>query len=139
MSSDSVKRYLESRGCDPELVAGGLGGLVEAWARVVEDVARGGYSLGLDDYLNDMDTRDILEGALEASGAGAQAVAARLSTLDKLFLAATRPCDRCLWGPALARDHGWTDEEHWWYFRAPLRPSDELAEDLIAAGLTESR
>ena len=40
------------------------------------------------------------------------------------------PVQRCLWGEAVARYHGWEPERSWWYFRQPRDPGPELAEDL---------
>ena len=52
--SDPVRDYLQKKGCADHVINGGLAGLVETWEGIVESVAEG-YSLGLDDYLNDLD------------------------------------------------------------------------------------
>ena len=66
MGQDSVREHLRQIGASDRIVAGGLKGLVEAWDAVVNSVARG-YSLDIDSYLNDLDTRQLLEEALSAS------------------------------------------------------------------------
>src|SRR6266850_3516824 len=65
MSSDldPVRSFLRQRGCPEEVVAAGLEGLIDEWERVVEQVSRI-YPLGLDDYLNDLDGRQLLQESL---------------------------------------------------------------------------
>ena len=62
-SNDPVREFLRERGSSPNLIDGGLAGLVESWEAVVSAVEEG-YTLGLDDYLNDLDGRQLLEEAL---------------------------------------------------------------------------
>jgi hypothetical protein len=64
---DPVHTYLISRGCAPLVVRRGLSGLLEHWATIVAAVERG-RDASLDEWLNDMDLRDILAGALAAAG-----------------------------------------------------------------------
>jgi hypothetical protein len=61
--NDPVREYLRRSGAPYSVVARGLRGLVENWERVVTQVVEG-YNLSLDDYLNDMDTRQLLSNAL---------------------------------------------------------------------------
>jgi hypothetical protein len=127
--SDVVRDYLEKRGCAQHLCKGGLEGLVARWEAFVDEVAAG-YALGLDDYLNDLDLRDILEGALGAAGgSGAKAARRRTAATDERFRGATAECAP-LWnggGEGAA-------PKAWWYGRRPLHPGDELAEDLRREG-----
>jgi hypothetical protein len=128
--SDAVRDYLEKRGCARHLCEGGLEGLVARWEAFAEEVA-GGYALGLDDYLNDLDLRDILEGALGAAGpSGAKAARRRTAAADERVRQATVECAP-LWGEA----HEPADAVPWWYRRRPLHPGDELAEDLRRDGI----
>jgi|WetSurMetagenome_2_1015567.scaffolds.fasta_scaffold107049_3 hypothetical protein len=128
--SDAVRDYLEKRGCAPHLCDGGLEGLVARWEEFVEEVV-GGYSLGLDDYLNDLDLRDILEGALGAAGPSeAKAARRRTRAADERFRGTTAECAP-LWGETRER----ADAVPWWYRRRPLNPGEELREDLHRAGL----
>ena len=62
--NDPVRDYLRRSGASYAVVAQGLRGLVENWERVVAQVLEG-YNLTLDDYLNDMDSRQLLANALE--------------------------------------------------------------------------
>ena len=66
---DPVGEFLRNRGCPEHVVRGGLRGLAESWEEVVRSVEEG-YSLGLDDYLNDMDGRQLLDETLAVAPAG---------------------------------------------------------------------
>ena len=65
---DPITEFLRKQGASYAIVANGLRGLVENWERVVDQVSKG-YPQGLDDYLNDMDGRQLLENALEGGPA----------------------------------------------------------------------
>lgn len=112
------------------MVEGGLDGLVAAWDRVVSEVENG-YALGLDDYLNDLDGRQLAEDALAvAAPEDRMAAQRRLRVTDDRMKAAVRPVERCLWGDGVADGEGWTPERNWWYFSVPRAPAGQLAEDL---------
>lgn len=137
-TSDPVQDYLERRGCSRQLIEGGLDGLVTRWERIVDEVVRG-YGLSIDDYLNDMDLRDIVDGALgAATEKQSAALRGRMAAADEQFLAAT-VVTRSLWGEIDADDpldeEALDPERSWWYFRRPRFPGPSLAEDLEAAGL----
>lgn len=103
-----------------------------AWEKTVQQVAEG-YRLTLDDWLNDMDARQAIEDALPvASLPVRRAALERLSRLDAMFLHATEPNPRCVWGSRIARLERWTAKRHWWYFRKPLRADPELLAELAA-------
>ena len=125
---DAVRDYLRLRGAASHVVAGGLEGLLEAWERTVEQIEVG-YPFTLDDYLNDLDTRDLLAGAMEKAPA-ADAARARLAAADIRLRALLVPTDECLWGEGVAEDEGWSRNTHWWYFGRPRNPGPDLAEDL---------
>jgi hypothetical protein len=61
---DPVRDYLRRSGAPPGIVAQGFRGLVEHWEQVVERIV-GGQDQSLEDYLNDMDSRQLLENARE--------------------------------------------------------------------------
>ena len=65
MTDDPIRRFLRARGVADHVVAGGLDGLVADWEHTAERV-ESGYALGLDDYLNDLDARQIIEVVLSA-------------------------------------------------------------------------
>jgi len=131
---DPVHTYLISRGCAPLVARRGLSGLLEHWASLVAAAERG-RDASLDEWLNDMDLRDILAGALAAATPRERAAAAlRLAQADARFVALTEPSS-CLWGDEIARTNSWRPEWQWWYFRRPLVPGPALREDLLVNGL----
>jgi hypothetical protein len=109
---DPVRRYLKKRGVRPDLVEGGLPGLIARWQTIVDEVARG-YKLTLDDYLNDMDVRDIIAGALAVAEAKERrTIEEPLARADEKFQAATN-----LENPVNPAN----PPESWWYSRKPRR------------------
>jgi hypothetical protein len=112
------------------VVAQGLRGLVENWERVVAQVLQG-YNLTLDDYLNDMDGRQLLENALELAPEEVRnAFLPRVHDADMKIRLNLVPAGRCLWGGIVADDEGWTEERNWWYFERPRQPGPRLLEEL---------
>lgn len=131
---DRIRQYLRRRQCAPSIVKGGLEGLIDHWDSLVQAVEEG-YDLTFDDYLNDMDLRDVLEGALEAATPEQrQAVEKRIASLDQRFNELTIEC-RPIWGERAARENGHDPTEHWWYFRRPAQPAPDFEEELREAGL----
>ncbi len=134
MSTNPVRAYLAERGCSEAIVRGGLRGLASRWEHVVEEVSEG-YSLGLDDYRNDLDVRDILAGALAvAPGAERAPLRERLERADERFRALTEETGS-LWGETVARERGLDPVHTWWYFRRPTKPGRTLARELSARKL----
>jgi hypothetical protein len=128
-AADPVQTLLRARGCPDRIVAGGLNGLAEQWENVVANVTAG-YTLGLDDYLNDMDVRQILEDALAVAGPPARRLASRVSAVDEKLRKLVAPAGRCLWGDALAKRNRWTVEKNWWYFTRPREAAPALLADI---------
>ena len=127
---DPVREFLEARGCPEHIVDGGLEGLLERWESAVDDVDEI-YPLGLDDYLDDMDIRELIEGAILAAPPEARRGALkRLEKTDARMKKLLVPSGRCLWGSDLAEQHDWTPQRNWWYFMQPREPGPELKEDL---------
>jgi hypothetical protein len=131
---DRIRQYLRRRGCAPSIVKGGLEGLLDHWQSTVDAVGEG-YDLTMDDYLNDMDTRDILAGALEVTGGDQRRAAeARTDQLDRRFRELTAECGP-IWGETVAKENGHDPADQWWYFRRPRNPSPDFEEELREAGL----
>ncbi len=129
-ASEAVRALLRSKGCADETADAGLEGLVGDWERTVREVSWG-YPLGLDDYLNDLDVRQLLEEALEvALAAEREAVGPRIRAADALMRSLVAPREDCLWGEAVAAREGWTAERNWWYFSVPRSPGALLSGDL---------
>lgn len=127
---DPVRMYLKTRGAAEHVVSGGLEGLVREWAQFVDSVGEG-YRLGADDYLNDLDTRQLIEDALAvASPEQKKGVADDLRRADDLVRTLSDPVDKCLWGNDAARTNGWTARRNWWYFVVPANGDPDLLDDL---------
>ena len=136
MTLDPVTRYLQSRDCTRDMVRGGLNGLVNRWEVIVAQVVKG-YDFTLDDYLNDMDLRDILAGALDALGpkeAQPPEIDRRVTAADRQFLELTLATDD-LWGNPEDGEGAPDPETQWWYYRRPAKPGPTLQEDMKSAGL----
>ena len=136
---DPVRRYLEARRAAAHVVAGGLDGLVRGWADAVEAVADG-YPLNtLDDYLNDLDGRQILADALAvAPREDAERLRPRIAAADARFRSLVVATARPLWGERAATAHVWTAEGSWWYWSRPRRAGAELDREIDAAlGLSD--
>lgn len=127
---DPVRDYLRRSGAPYSVVAQGLRGLVENWERVVEQVSAG-YNLGLEDYLNDMDGRQLLQNALDlAPDEVREAFLPRVRAADERIRSALVPAGRCLWGSIVAEDEQWIEEVNWWYFQKPRQPGPRLKQEL---------
>lgn len=127
--SDPVRQYLRDKMCAPHVISGGLEGLIEAWEKTVESVEHG-YQLGLDDYLNDMDGRQLIEEVLTIdSGANSVKYGGRLRRADERMKKITRRRAN-LWGDDVAAANHWTPGKNWWYFREPEKAGQELLNDL---------
>ncbi|MFN0122769.1 MAG: hypothetical protein ACKV2V_19900 [Blastocatellia bacterium] len=129
-ANDPVRALLQERGAAKHVIEGGLEGLVDNWERIVEAVGEG-YNPGLDDYLNDMDVRQLIEAALEiATQAQVRDIGRRLNTADETMQSLIEPAGRCLWGEEVAEEEGWNKRDNWWYFTRPIDAGDELLEEL---------
>ena len=114
----SVEEYLRENGYPEHVVREGRAGLVRKWREFVEQVERG-YSLGLEDYRNDLDVRAILAQA----GAEDAEVHALDERLKKLLIAV----DQRVWESAPG--------EPFWDFGYPRNAGPDLLEDLRAEEL----
>jgi hypothetical protein len=59
MNDAQVQTYLHENDYPEHILKGGRAGLVRRWHEFVDQVERG-YSLGIEDYRNDLDVRGIL-------------------------------------------------------------------------------
>jgi hypothetical protein len=126
----AVREFLERRGCPAEVTAGGIESLVAQWEGVADALDRG-YPLDtLDDYLNDMDARQLIEDAMRAVPGAGETVRARLENADRRIRALVAPRARCLWGDRIAASHGWAATREWWYFSRPTNSGPGLKRDL---------
>jgi hypothetical protein len=117
---DPVTAFLRERGLADEIVAEGGEGFVARWEQAARDAERERYPFGVEDWLNELDGRQLLhELASKVPGSVCAGLAARLAEADARVQAATVPAPACLWGDALARRMGWRPTHEWWYWRTP--------------------
>jgi hypothetical protein len=130
---DPVRELLRARGSAAHIIEGGLLGLLESWETLVRAVEEG-YTLGLDDYLNDLDVRQLLEDALAvAIVAERKAIVPRLQRADEQMQAIVNPTEVCLWGDEVAEEEDWTPKNNWWYFSRPRHGDPEFLAELAEA------
>ena len=130
MSNDAVRDFLRERGCGLHIIEKGLPGLVDAWEKVVQAVETG-YVLSLDEYLNDLDTRQLLEGALEfASPTDLQKYEDRIQRADDQMKSLTTRTAVCLWSDEVAEEEGWTPKKNWWYYARPADADPDLLAEI---------
>ncbi len=130
VKKDPVSDFLKERGCPAHVIRGGLTGLIESWEATLESVEKG-YGLGLDDYLNDMDGRQLMEEALGiAPEKDKKKFTDRLRQADARMKKLLVPAGKCLWGDEVAESEGWSTRKNWWYFMKPLKGGSDLLEEI---------
>ena len=109
--------------------------MIDDWARIAASAER--YDLTLDDWINDLDLRDIIAGALTVAPPSEQhRVRAGLARADERFRAATVECARPLPGTGAGEPARPSDpQDAWWYRRVPTHPGATMRDDLTAAGV----
>ncbi len=117
MNDAELRQFLEDYGCPPRVVRGGREGLIRRWEKFVEEAASG-YHLGLEDYRNDLDLREIIEQA---------GLASEVRAADERLRALLAPAARPLWESATA--------DAFWIWGYPRNASGALRDDLHAEGL----
>ncbi len=127
---DPVREYLQETGCGDHLIRRGLAGLVENWEGIVETV-KDGYLLGLDDYLNDLDARQLLEEALAvATDEQREEYDQRIRQADRAMKSLVTSTSRCLWSDEVAEEEGWSAEANWWYYSRPVKANEDLQSEI---------
>ncbi|HYE18238.1 MAG TPA: hypothetical protein VEA69_07325 [Tepidisphaeraceae bacterium] len=126
---DPTQAFLRSRKSPPDVVAGGLSGLIDRWRKTVAQI-RQGYRLTFDDYLNDMDVRQLIEETLpHATVRQHKQATAALFELDEAAQSHLVRAGKCLWGRKAESEHGWTPERNWWYFMRPKSAPPEFLDE----------
>src|SRR6476619_6215523 len=115
---DPIRRHLEQRGVAAHVVEGGLDYLVSTWEQTAAETEAGEWWWGYEDWLDDLDTRNIIQDLFDNVPESRTAVDA-VERADKQFDASTIPTDECQGSDANAARRGWTPERNWWYWREP--------------------
>jgi hypothetical protein len=126
MTDPEIQNYLRDNGYPEHVVRDGRAGLLRQWREFVGQVEKG-YTLGLEDYRNDLDVRAILELAVAGTD---DPNAAEIQALDdrlKKMLAATNVR---VWESA---------PSPFWDFGYPRNAGPGLIADLRAEGLFVER
>src|SRR5687768_3385360 len=122
--NDPVKAFCLQKGYAQHVVEGGLDYLISSWEKTSTETASD-YSLGFDDFLNDMDGRRILGEVLQvATEKQKRSIESRLKKADELFFASTVESAACIWGKANEEQLGYSREENWYYYRIPISMPD---------------
>ena len=136
-SNDAVDMYFADRGVSAAVRSKGLRGIVAQW----ESIARGAeqFDLTLDDWLNDLDLRDIIAGAMAVvPEASVGDLRETLQRADDAFRAATVEFKQSLWDVGVEGASGRRHDRvaQWWYFRYPKRPGFSMRRELESAGIS---
>jgi hypothetical protein len=118
LSDEEIARKLRARGVADHVVAGGALGLIASWRDFVSQVEHG-YPLGLDDYRNDLDLRELI---------AAVGLDSRVASEDQRLRNALVSSPRTIWESSLP--------DAFWVHGYPRNASGELLADLRAEGLT---
>jgi hypothetical protein len=119
MTDEEIQSYLRDNGYPEHVVRGGRAGLVRKWREFVEQVERG-YSLGLEDYRNDLDVRAMI--------ALARAEDEEIGALDRRFEKMLTARTVRVWESGAG--------DPFWDFGYPKNAGEDLAEDLRVEGLS---
>ena len=100
--------------------------LLNGWQNVISEVEKG-YSLGINDYTNDLTLRDLIEEVLRGCPEDLkEKISLFIKRWDEKFDHLTQKAKR----PLLK-----IDKEFWWWGRIPLNLKDPLKSDLQRNGL----
>ena len=117
-----------------KLAAGKLGyphlpeALIDQFAQMIQET-RSNYRYGIDDYRNDLTTREIMQDIIdEAPGGALRCLEAQLAGLDEQFRQFTIE----LTEPIFAEEEAQQDPgKFFYYWRVPRAPGKEMLNDLL--------
>jgi hypothetical protein len=93
----------------------GLNYLIPSWAR---NVASADSEDNMDEWLNDLDGRKIIDEILELLTEQEKAIMRReLEPIDQLFARKTFETNECVWGETNERSNGYNRIKNWYYYR----------------------
>lgn len=120
MTDAEIQTLLREKGYPEHVWRDGRGGLIARWTNFVEQVGQG-YSMSMDDYCNDLDTRAII------ARLGLQKEVAELDRRFRQLLVFTAdPIWECDDNP-----------DAFWLFGYPGNAAGDLLEDLRAEGFVK--
>jgi hypothetical protein len=114
---EAIQAYCAARRFATFVIKDGLDYLVPRWEDTTLRI-KAGYNLTFDEYLNDMDTRRIIDEVWYlASDDQIEQYRERLNEADQDYLSYTVPIQQCIWGD----NRGFDKERHWWYYHLPIK------------------
>ena len=115
--NDSIKTVIKN--CADFVVKDGLNYLIPQWEKFTNSVDENDGSTS-DEYLNDLDIRKIIDTILSLlSEQERDRIISVIDFYDKQFIAKTFEVKDCMWGRENELIHGFTRQNHFYYYRAP--------------------
>ena len=118
---DAIRTHLAEREAGSHVIDGGLDYLVRRWSRTASDVEARRETWVWEQWVNDLDTRELLQDLLDHVP-DARSALRQIEEADARFLSAAIRTDECEWGEENAARRGWSPEKNWWYWRRPPTP-----------------
>ena len=116
---EPVREYSRRQGYSELVIYGTFDYLLKCWEAVLERGVSGQWGM-LEDYLNDMDGRRILEELIEVSGdSRIESVRDKMWQLDAKIRGFLQPTSVCIWGTENAAKNNWLSDRYWFYFMLP--------------------
>jgi hypothetical protein len=116
----AIQEYCKQRKFADFVIENGLDYLIPRWEKTVLRI-KNGYTMTLDEYLNDMDTRRIINEVWSlVSDELIDQYQERLKAADEKYLDSTVPSEECIWGSKSAVKYGYSQEVDWWYYHVPI-------------------
>jgi hypothetical protein len=116
----AIQQYCEQRKFASFVIKEGLDYLIPRWEMTVQAI-KSGYTLSVDEYLNDMDTRRIIDEVWSlASDEQVDQYHNRLQAADQEYFDFTVPVQNCIWGSKNVAKYGYRPDHHWWYYHIPI-------------------
>lgn len=123
--NDPVREFSRRKGYSNSVICGSFDYLLERWEAIVKKV-KFPKSYILDEYLNDMSSRDVLEELLNVFPS--LNLSRRTHQLDFEIREVLQPISVCIFGSRNAKKYNYTPEQHWYYFMLPAFLAEEWEE-----------
>ncbi|MGV3711320.1 MAG: hypothetical protein ACO1Q7_21040 [Gemmatimonas sp.] len=97
--------------------------MIDRWTSIAVIVERG-YPDTADEYLNDLDSRRLIDDYLasmpnEFVEAMPDVLTTKLEDADQRFRRSTVESRECVWGVENEAEYGWSRDREWYYYRLP--------------------
>jgi len=127
--NDNIKNALKDS--SDFVIKNGLNYLIPKWKKFTNKVHENDGSI-IEDYLNDLDTRNIIDKILPLLTEIEKAsILQEVNFQDRQFIDRTFELKDCIWGVQNETIHGYTRQKHFYYYRAPQHIIDQYKDILI--------